>query len=345
MSIRFGTHELAKYPFLNESSLYVKETHFDLQEFDRDEMRHIIDRAFSKINDYLKKGSAEYDLSKFEVEVLTFMASILILKSTSIDNLTKKFSLLESIRFEKYLISDLKYTFKDKQKELMLLKIFYELFKIEIKIEKMPLDLFYKIRIPDYIKNSIGLHEQEWKLINRSVHNGYVYLNSSQIVRLFRNELSLLIYNKINAMKIDVFPKQIVEKSLILKDYYNTINKITQTTITRKNATPPCIEHIYKMIDLGENLPHSARLLLATFLIHSGKGIDEIDTIFQKLPDYNKKITRYQLEHLSGNRGNTKRYFVPSCEKIKIENLCYKNKICDGIINPVQLLSQKKHGG
>lgn len=341
LSIRLGTNELAKYPFLNESSLYVKETHFDLHEFDRSEMKYIVDRAYIKIDNYLKRGSFDYDLSKFEVEVLTFMASLLILKATSIDTLTKKFSLLESMRFEKYLISDLKYTFNDKQKELILLKIFYELFKIEVKMESIT-DIFYKIKITDYIRHSIGFHEQEWKLINRTVSNGYVYLNSSQIVRLFRNEISLLIYNKIKNLKIDVFPGQILEKSSIIKDYYNSIEQNAIISKNEKNITPPCIEHIYKIINNGENLPHSARLLLATFLIYSGNSIEEIDKVFQKLPDYNEKITRYQLEHLSGNKGNTKKYFVPSCEKIKVENLCHETNICRGIINPVQLLINKR---
>ena len=88
----------------------------------------------------------------------------------------------------------------------------------------------------------------------------------------------------------------------------------------------------------GENLPHSARLLLATFLLFSEKNIEEIIEIFKKLPDYNEQITRYQLEHLSGKKGSSKKYFVPSCEKIKIQNLCYETIVCKGIINPIQLL-------
>ena len=90
------------------------------------------------------------------------------------------------------------------------------------------------------------------------------------------------------------------------------------------SITPPCIDHLYKVLNNGENLPHSARLLLATFLIFSEKNIDEIIEIFKKLPDYNEQITRYQLEHLSGKKGGSKKYFVPSCEKIKIQNLCYE---------------------
>lgn len=347
MSIKLGTNDLAKYPFLNEASLYIKDTHFDLLEFDRSEMSFIINRSFDKIESFIKNNETRYcyKIDRFEVEILTFLASLLILKSASIDIVTKKFALLESMRFEKYLVDDLKNSFKDEKKRLILLKIFKEVFKIDVYAETKTIEV-YKIRVLDYIRRSIIFHEQEWKLINRTVKGGYVYLTVAEIVRLFRNELSLLIIDKIKNMKSITFPKQVQIKSQKLKIYWDSVNKRPDTTfVNKKSITPPCIEHLYRVLDAGENLPHSARLLLATFLLFSGKSIDEIVEIFRKLPDFNERITRYQLEHLSGKTGSSKRYFVPSCEKIKMENLCHETNVCKGIINPVQLLSKRRTGG
>ena len=338
-----GTNDLAKYPFLNEASLYIKDTHFDLQEFDRSEMSFIINKSFDKIESFIKNDDAGYcyKLDKFEIEILTFLASLLILKSASIDVITKKFSLLESMRFERYLIDDLKNSVRDERKRLVLLKIFKEVFKIDVYAETTTVD-FYKIGVIDYIRRSIIFHEQEWKLINRTVKDGYVYLNVSEIVRLFRNELSLLIIEKIKNMKSITFPNQVLTKSQKLKNYWDSINKKTGTTfVNKKSITPPCIEYLYGAVDAGENLPHSARLLLATFLLFSGKGLEEIVEIFKKLPDFNERITRYQLEHLSGRTGSSKKYFVPSCEKIKMENLCHETNVCKGIVNPIQLLGKR----
>jgi DNA primase large subunit len=344
LSIKLGSNDLAKYPFLNEASLYVKETHFDLQEFERAEMTFIIERSFNKIEKFIKNEETSYKLEKFEIEILTFLASLLIMKSTSIDILTKKFALLESMRFERYLIEDLKNSFKDGKKRLILFKIFKEVFKIDVYSETI-INEFYKIRVVDYISRSLLFHEEEWKLINRTVKNGYVFLNVNEIVRLFRHELSLLIIDKIKNMKLITFPNPVIAKSQNLKLYWDSVNKRSKVLDygNRKSITPPCIDHLYKVLNDGENLPHSARLLLATFLIYSGKSIDEIVEIFKKLPDFNERITRYQLEHLSGKKGGSKKYFVPSCEKIKLENLCHEANVCKGIINPVQLLS--KSGG
>ncbi|MBA3749668.1 MAG: hypothetical protein H0X03_01995 [Nitrosopumilus sp.] len=342
MSIKLGTNDLAKYPFLNEASLYVRETHFDLQEFDRVEMDYILNRSFNKIENFIKNGETIYSLEKFEIEILTFLASLLILKSTSIDGITKKFALLESVRFEKYLIEDLKNSHKDDKKKLVLFKIFKEVFKIDIYLETK-INEFYKIRVIDYVHRSLLFHEQEWKLINRTIKGGYVYLSVTEIVRLFRNELSLLIIDKIKNMKLVEFPNQVLKKSQNLKQYWNSVNKRSSPVTVlnygnEKSTIPPCIEHIYKVLNNGENLPHSARLLLATYLLFSGKSIEEIIEIFKKLPDFNERITRYQLEHLSGHKGSSKKYFVPSCEKIKLENLCYETVVCKDITNPIQLL-------
>lgn len=351
MSIKLGTNDLAKYPFLNEAALYVKETHFDLQEFDRCEMDFIINRSFKKIEDFLKVGESNYKLEKFEVEILTFLASLLILKSVSVDVITKKFALLESMRFEKYLIDDLKNSFKDEKKRLVLFKIFKEAFKIDVYSETK-ISEFYKIRVIDYIRRSIVFHEQEWKLINRTVKDGYVYLTVTEVVRLFRNELSLIIVDKIKNMRLVTFPNQVVNKSQKLKSYWESVNNRWSDSagadngfVSKNAVTPPCIDHLYKNLNNGENLPHSARLLFATFLLFSGKSIEEIVEIFKKLPDFNERITRYQLEHLSGKKGGSKKYFVPSCEKIKLENLCYETEVCKGIINPIQLLRGRRSRG
>ena len=102
------------------------------------------------------------------------------------------------------------------RKRLILFKIFKEVFKIDVYSETI-INEFYKIRVVDYISRSLLFHEEEWKLINRTVKNGYVFLNVNEIVRLFRHELSLLIIDKIKNMKLITFPNQVIAKSQNLK--------------------------------------------------------------------------------------------------------------------------------
>ena len=77
--------------------------------------------------------------------------------------------------------------------------------------------------------------------------------------------------------------------------------------------------------------------MLATFLLGRGQTIDEIAPLFKNAPDYNEKITRYQIKQVAGETGGNKtKYACPSCEKIKSNDLCYATPDCDNIINPMQ---------
>ena len=43
----------------------------------------------------------------------------------------------------------------------------------------------------------------------------------------------------------------------------------------------------------GENLPHSARVLLATYMLSIGKNVEDIVVLFHNAPDFNEKS--YQI--------------------------------------------------
>ena len=98
---------------------------------------HLVNKANEKIEQYLFFGRDEYQINYnkthetiVQEEVIIFLISLLLVKSVSIEAVTKKFALLESMRFEKYLISDLNTANRDdKTIKLILYKIFEDLFR------------------------------------------------------------------------------------------------------------------------------------------------------------------------------------------------------------------------
>ena len=82
--------------------------------------------------------------------------------------------------------------------------------------------------------------------------------------------------------------------------------------------------------------------MLATYMLSLGKSIDEVVSLFQNAPDFNEKITRYQVEHLAGKKGSQTKYSVPACSKLVNENLCYATIDCKGITNPIQFGRNRK---
>jgi len=328
--------DLAKYPFLNEAGEYLRESSFGWEELDRPDMKHIIDRAAERIE--IEVDGKIYDkLERYEIEILTFLISLLIVKSIGIDQVLRKFALAEARRAEKFLTEDLRKQSEIKRRSIFT-KIFEDLFKLKIVISED--QRLFKVRVVDYLARASHFHEQEWKLINRLVHDGYVYLDADETVRLIRNELAVLIHDKVKSMTLPTLPQGIKSTADPLR--LKLLSRYERRASTAVTGQPPCIKHALEVMNRGDNLPHSARVMLATYMLAMGKPVDEIVLMFGNAPDFNEKITRYQVEHLAGMKGSHTKYSVPSCNKLRSENLCFATAECDTLINPIQFGRKKK---
>ena len=247
--------------------------------------------------------------------------------------LIKRFALAEARRAEKYLEKDLA-NISDESKKQLAIRVIDDLFSVQVD----KVGDYFVIPVSDYLKHSINFHEREWKLINRHVENGQVFLTPHETVRLIRKELGTYINSKIvNAKTPAMIPgfEEYVNKLGLLSKKFATYTVVT-------SEYPPCIKHAINVLEKGENLPHSGRFMLATFLLSKGQSVDQIAPLFKNAPDYNERVTLYQLNHLAGTSGSSTKYSCPSCEKLKTQNLCHATSDCDGIISPLQFGKKKK---
>jgi DNA primase large subunit len=332
MNIRLGTADLAKYPFLDEAAEFMSQTYFNLDDLDLPELRHIVERASNRLRTEIIHGKPDYSLERHEIEILTFLVGILIIKAINSENLTKKHCLSEALRAEKFLVRDLKAQGDLSNKKLLIFKVFKELLKMDV-VPSLKYQLMFEVKVTDYLKRSHLFHEQEWKLINRLVHDGRVFLDPDETVRLIRSELANLLLERISQMTPSHIPATIKEQANILKSILPVAPRKTDNP---PSVYPPCINHALDQMAAGENLPHSARVMLATYMLAIGKNIEEIVSLFKTAPDYDERVSRYQVEHLAGERGSHVRYLVPSCNKLRNEGLCFATSQCEGLINPIQ---------
>ncbi len=340
--LALGADEIAKYPFLADAGQYLKDQGFSLEQFGSDpDLKHIIVMAYKRISVAADGKIYQSDLdgdqaSKEAVlprEVFSFLLAIVLLKLSGMHTLIKRFALAEARRAEKYLEKDLA-NISDESKNQLAIRVINDLFSVQVK----KLDDNFVIPVSDYLKHSINFHEREWKLVNRDVKNGLVYLSPHETVRLLRKELGTYINSKIISSK----------KPTMIPGFEDTVNKLV--LLSKKFATytvstgeyPPCIKHAINTLEKGENLPHSGRFMLATFLLSKGQSIQQIAPLFKNAPDYNPRVTLYQLNHLAGTTGSGTQYTCPSCEKLKTQSLCFIIPECNGIINPLQFGRKKK---
>ncbi|KAF6246669.1 DNA primase [Nitrosopumilus sp. b3] len=340
--IALGQDEIAKYPFLADAGQYLKDQGFSLEQFGTDpDLKQLIQKAYDRIlvaadgkiyksdliGDHVSKEAA------LPREVFSFLLAIVLLKLCGMHTLIKRFALAEARRAEKYLERDLS-NISDESKKELAIRVIDDLFSVQIEKQ----DDYFVIPVSDYLKHSINFHEREWKLINRHVENGLVFLTPHETVRLIRKELGTYINSKIiNAKTPTMIP-----------GFEDSVNKLSM--LSKKFATftvttgeyPPCIKHAIDVLEKGENLPHSGRFMLATFLLSKGQTVQQIAPLFKNAPDYNPRVTLYQLNHLAGTSGSGTQYSCPSCEKLKTQSLCFATSECDNIINPLQFGKKRK---
>jgi len=334
--LKLGIKDLVKYPFLAEAGEYLRETGLGLEQLGEPDWKPILEKAYGRIVVASSGQIYSPDMERLDndSEILSFIVAIILLKSASTGTLTRRFSLAEARRAEKYLQQDL-WVQKDKKNLELPLKIIQELFGIRVSVEN---DEFV-IKIPDYLRRSVHFHEKEWKLVNRRVADGLVYLTAHETVRLIRTELGEYINSKIQSISIGSIPDSFRQR---VQDLILLARRFSDTTIVSSDY-PPCIKHAIGVLERGENLPHSGRFLLATYLLARGQTVDQIAPLFKNAPDYNERVTKYQLEHISGSSGKGTKYQCPSCDKLRSENLCFATPDCDGIINPVQFGKKRKN--
>ena len=340
--IALGQDEIAKYPFLADAGQYLKDKGFSLEQFGTDpDLKQLIDKAYDRIlvaadgkiyksdiiGDHVSKEAA------LPREVFSFLLAIVLLKLCGMHTLIKRFALAEARRAEKYLERDLS-NISDESKKELAIKVIDDLFSVQIEKQ----DDYFVIPVSDYLKHSINFHEREWKLINRHVEKGLVFLTPHETVRLIRKELGTYINAKIiNAKTPTMIPgfEDSVNKLALLSKKFTTFTVST-------GEYPPCVKHAIDVLEKGENLPHSGRFMLATFLLSKGQTVEQIAPLFKNAPDYNQRVTLYQLNHLAGTSGSGTQYSCPSCEKLKTQSLCFAIPECDNIINPLQFGKKRK---
>ena len=340
--LALGQDEIAKYPFLADAGQYLKDQGFSLEQFGSDpDLKQLIEKAYERIlvaaDGKIYKSDLDGDHVSKEAalprEVFSFLLAIVLLKLSGMHTLIRRFALAEARRAEKYLEKDLA-NISDESKNQLAIRVINDLFSVQV--EKS--DDYFIIPVSDYLKHSINFHEREWKLINRHVENGQVYLSPHETVRLIRKELGTYINSKIiNAKTPTMIPgfENSVNKLVLLSKKF-----VTYTVTT--GEYPPCVKHAIDILEKGENLPHSGRFMLATFLLSKGQTVQQIAPLFKNAPDYNERVTLYQLNHLAGTSGSGTQYSCPSCEKLKTQNLCFATSECDNIINPLQFGRKKK---
>jgi len=197
-----------------------------------------------------------------------------------------------------------------------------------------------------YLKNAAHIHGSEWKLVNQIMDKGNVFLNSAKAVRLLQEEVKNRVEKRLDVAEIRNLPEEI---SLIVDD----LLKLAQDQIGEEmddmpkvvvqSAFPPCINALYSDASQAHHLSHIGRFTLTSFLVNIGMTPEGLNELFKTFSDYNERLTRYQIEHIAGERGSGTKYTCPQCSVLQTHGVC-KNKddLCSRIYHPLKYYTRKQ---
>ncbi len=349
-----GDNEISELPFLPEAAGILTRRGYALtiEELAEEANRNILISGISRVKaDVIGDGGFQVPqgVQSPELRILSFVVASVIVKLTKNNLIVKKFALAEAKRIENFIR-----TIASSQRDsaVALLTLLYD------RVLKMRLyradriigsQLFeFKLRFQDYLTLATTINAPSWRLVNRVLDSGFVYIKMENATRLVRDAIARLIEDHIRSLKMVKAPQLLVEEAKKLVEETSEIvgsrgAARSWSVATNPEEYPPCIRSLLAKLESGENLSHFARFLLASFLINIGLSLDDIIRLFSRSPDFDERITRYQLGHIAGERGG-KRYLTPSCTKIMSMGLCVKDESCDDlkIKNPIAYIHRRR---
>ncbi len=201
-------------------------------------------------------------------------------------------------------------------------------------------DFFAQMAMQDYLR--ADLEATELKLVNQSLEGGKIFMSRNEFARL----LPMIAGQQVK----DSLPVQVKGVPQKFSDAAKSAEKEFATAVRKKfsktdfgevqpESFPPCMSKIYTELLAGVKATHSARFAFATFLHSIGMSQEKIVDMYRATPNFNEKITRYQVQRLvsKGSEG----YSSPGCDKMRSYNLCVAN--CPNTYHPVQFYSREVH--
>jgi DNA primase large subunit len=301
----------------------MQELDLKITELDNPDYSRIIERAQKRIEETILNAIVTDQTRKIEIELPSFPIAVMLVAATKDPFLKRRYALAEAKRVYNILKQE---TNKQKLPEVA------QTFNWQIKPARhdtrspKALTADFTIHFTNYLKNASGFHESKWKLVNRTMLNGDVYVTKDEASRLLSEEVRAHIEKKLET-KIDITLPPTIEKEVDrLKQLFSSrkgkIRQEEMPTETVLEAFPPCMRQLYDMAPSGRHISHVGRFALTSFLINSGMPTQSVIEHFRPTSDFSEKMTRYQVEHIAGGRGSRTKYIPPRCDTLRTHGIC-----------------------
>jgi len=331
----------AKYPFLLNAAEEVRSLGLRIQSLERPELKPILDRAEERIEEALQNNPPEVSYHPREegIEIPSFPVAVMLAAASANDYLKRRYALAEAIRAYGLLQEE------DQRKIIAVAQAFG--WKIKMPSRKVGVRSYdFALHFTDFLKNTRSFREKEWKLVNKPMLNGEVHLKRREAARLLQEEIRRHIEGRLSIDVRSQLSDSILERVENLKKRHATQIGRSEFPEFRgevvNEAFPPCIRSLYDAAKSGRRLSHVGRFTLTSFLIRIGMKTGDVVDLFRSSSDFNERMTRYQVEHIAGDRGSRTKYVPPTCDTLRTHGLCpAEADVCGRVKHPLAYYRRK----
>ncbi len=186
----------------------------------------------------------------------------------------------------------------------------------------------FTIPVEEFLRNTRRLSGSRYRLVYQDVSGGKVYCVQETIAKLLREHFvarTFEIVDQIDSRKARSVLGEMADYADRMKKLYreNHAKRTMELGEIDFRLFPPCVKEYLKELKDGVNLPHIARLTLASFLHKVGMKSETIAELFKTAPDYDPRVTEYQVKHIAGEISGVE-YSPPKCATLQANHICYK---------------------
>ncbi|MEK6976377.1 MAG: DNA primase large subunit PriL [Candidatus Thermoplasmatota archaeon] len=218
-----------------------------------------------------------------------------------------------------------------------------------LAIPLLPVEGGWRLHVSEYLR-AAPLSDPQWKLILRQLDRGSVVVDRTDAVRLVEEALKRRIVEELDAERTKPLPEPVKQAlAPLLARLAPRLEEARESWTTgdfgpvQPGLFPPCIKELFEMMRRGENVPHHGRFAFATFLNTIGWNSEQIMDYMSTLPNFDREKSRYQIEHVTGQRGVDK-YTPPGCGTMQTNGVCPLDKrdgLCFKIKHPLSYYRAK----
>ncbi len=228
----------------------------------------------------------------------------------------------------------------------------------QIEEEAIPLGIrvehennkLFRMDAIDFVKNNSHLSGNKYRLAFQNLDHGWIITDRHAVIRIMRESLVTSIMKFQSGIDRREATRCLGEMAsfakLVRDSWAATRGKRTfDLGSVNEKLFPPCIKEYLSEMKDGTNLTHLARFTLTSFLHKVGMDNDGIMELFRTAPDFNERVTQYQVDHVSGEISGTE-YSPPKCAVLRSNHICYRgdDKLCqqEWLRHPLQYYQVKK---